>query len=341
MRSRVLVVLGALTLSLLLPGTVGARSGSADAAKAEQDRIIAYWTPARIASAQPRDYVRNDAGKVVPFAGKPGSTTGGTGASWPGNDDLVELRIGRILFSSGGSNWICSGSVVNDTDASYSVILTAGHCVFDGTDGWSYNFLFMPDFDDNPNYDCAARIMGCWTANRLSANSDFVPSGFGPDAALRVDYGFARVGTGNKLDQLDAQVSGGYALTTTIGAPGPTAWAFGYPAEGKYKGKDLIYCTGATVDDPYDTGTWGLACKMNGGSSGGGWLFNTTDPANGSGSLGSVNSYGYSGLSYMFGPIFNSETTDAKTAVLNGSASNSVVCNTGLNQQSVAACPGQ
>jgi hypothetical protein len=337
MRSRVLVALSALALVLLLPASVGARTAES-AAKAEQDRIIAYWTPARIASAQPRDYVRNDAGKLVPFA-RPGGGGGGgavTGASWTGNEP-VELRVGRILFSSGGSNWICSGSVVSDSDASYSVILTAGHCVFDGNDGWSYNVLFMPDFDDNPDYNCTSRIMGCWTANRLSAHTNFVPSGFGPDAALRVDYGFARVGTGNKLGQLDTAVGGGYALNTSVGAPGPVAWAFGYPAEGKYKGKDLIYCTGATVADPYDVGTWGMACKMNGGSSGGGWLFGTTNPADGSGSLGSVNSYGYTGLAYMFGPIFDGQTANVRNAVLNGSAANSVICNVGTTAP--VGCP--
>jgi hypothetical protein len=339
MRSRVLVVLGALTLSLVLPGTVGARSGAADAAKAEQDRIIAYWTPARIASAQWKGYVRDNHGKITPYA-KPGGS-GGTGSSWTGNG-AVEERVGRILFSSGGSNWICSGSVVNDSNSGTSVILTAGHCVFDGADGWSYNFLFMPDFDDDPNYTCADRVLGCWTATRLAANSDFVPSGFGPDAALRVDYGFALVGAGSKGGQLDATV-GGYNLKTSGVTTSSTQWAFGYPAEGRYKGKDLIYCKGTTIDDPYDVGTWGMACNMNGGSSGGGWLTDTTDPATGTGALSSVNSYGYSGLQYMFGPRFNGETTTVFGDVQDGSATNgaSVVCNTGTTQASVSGCPGQ
>lgn len=338
MRSRVLVVLGALALSLLMPGTVGARSGAADAAKAEQQRIIDYWTPARIASAQWKGYVRDAKGNVNPNAGKPGGGGGGavTGASWTGNG-AVEERIGRILFSSGGSNWICSGSVVNDgaTNNGYSVILTAGHCVFDGADGWSYNFLFMPDFDDDPNYTCAQRVLGCWTASRLAANSDFVPSGFGPDSALRVDYGFALVGAGSKGGQLDATV-GGYNLKTSGVTTSSTQWAFGYPAEGRYKGKDLIYCKGSTINDPYNVGTWGMACNMNGGSSGGGWLTDTTNPADGSGALSSVNSYGYSGLTYMFGPRFNSETSTVMGDVIDGSATSnqSVVCNTGVNPPS-------
>jgi V8-like Glu-specific endopeptidase len=333
MRLRTSIVLAALAVTLVLPGAVGARNGDAAAAsaKAEHDRIVAYWTPARIAAAKAKDFrVDPKSGKITPFA-RPGGS-GGTGASWTGNG-AVEERIGRILFSSGGSDWICSGSVVNDTASTVSVVLTAGHCVYDGTDGWSYNFMFMPDFDDDPNYTCAQRVLGCWTATRLAANSDFVPSGFGPNAALRVDYGFALVGAGSKGGQLDATV-GGYNLKTSGVTTNDTQWAFGYPAEGRYKGRDLIYCTGKTIDDPNGVGTWGMACNMNGGSSGGGWLWGTTNPADGSGSLSSVNSYGYSGLTYMFGPRFNAETTTVMGDVLDGSqtAGASRVCNTGATK---------
>ena len=334
MRHRVLVILSVLTLSLLLPAAaVGARSAES-AAKAEQNRIIAYWTPARIASAQPRDYVRNDAGKLIPYA-KPGGS-GGTGGSWTGNEP-VELRVGRILFSSGGSNWICSGTVVDDADTAngYSIILTAGHCVFDGSDGWSYNFLFMPDFDDDPNYDCATRVMGCWTANRLGVHTNFHPSGFGPDAALRVDYGFARVGAGNKLGQLDATV-GGYGITTATIANADVQWAFGFPAEGRYKGKDLIYCTGTTAPDPNLSGTYGMNCNMNGGSSGGGWLLGSANPSGDENRfLSSVNSYGYPGLAKMFGPKFTTQTIDVMNSVVSGTETSvTEICNVGTTPPS-------
>jgi hypothetical protein len=337
MRVRISIVLAALAVTLVLPGIAAAGGGSAAAAaKADQDRIIAYWTPARIAAAKAKDFVRDaNTGRLIPFA-KPGGS-GGTGASWTGNEP-VELRVGRILFSSGGSDWICSGSVVTDSDANTSVILTAGHCVYDGSDGWSYNFLFMPDFDDNPDYSCASRVMGCWTANRLAINSDFYPSGFGPDAALRVDYGFARVGTGNKLGQLDGAVGGGYGIRASAAANTDVQWAFGYPAEGRYKGKDLIFCTGQTAPDPNLSGTYGMNCNMNGGSSGGGWVFGTDSPAGATGQnrqLSSVNSYGYTGLAKMFGPKFNAETTEVFNAVVSGNqTSNTRVCATGVNPPS-------
>ncbi len=133
----------------------------------------------------------------------------------------------------------------------------------DGSDGWSYNFLYMPNFDAEPSYDCNTRTDGCWRANLLTAHADFVPDGFGSDETVRVDYGFARVGlriAGSGTAELDA-ATGGYGLNTATVANSVTKWAFGYPAEGKYKGKDLVYCTGPTIDDPYDAPTWGIALQ--------------------------------------------------------------------------------
>jgi V8-like Glu-specific endopeptidase len=308
------------------------------AVRAEDARVLAYWTPTRIANAKFRDYVRNGAGKIIPNA-KPGGGGAVTGASWP-NAGAIQDRSGRILFSSGGSDWICSGSVVNDASTSngYSIVLTAGHCVYDGTDGWSYNFLYMPNFDAEPNYDCNTRADGCWRANRLAAHDDFVPAGFGTDETVRVDYGFARVGlriAGSGTAELDAD-TGGYGLNTASIANSVTKWAFGYPAEGRYKGKDLIYCSGPTIDDPYGAPTWGIACNMNGGSSGGPWITGTTNPAvyTAGTLLTSVNSYGYSGLQYMFGPKFNTETQTVFNSAVSGTASAgvSVVCTVGTTE---------
>ena len=36
-----------------------------------------------------------------------------------------------------------------------SIILTAGHCVFDEANGvFATNWMFIPDFDDGPSYTC-------------------------------------------------------------------------------------------------------------------------------------------------------------------------------------------
>ena len=62
---------------------------------------------------------------------------------------------------------------------------------------------------------------------------------------------------------------------------------------------------------------------MTGGSSGGPWLsgFNASSQ---SGSLSSLNSYGYSGVKAMHGPKFNDDTADVYDAA-NQASGNTVV----------------
>ena len=52
-----------------------------------------------------------------------------------------------------------------------------------------------------------------------------------------------------------------------------------------------------------------MACNMTGGSSGGPWLGDTTEPGTTEGAVASLNSYGYSGQAFMYGPKFTTETS--------------------------------
>ena len=63
-----------------------------------------------------------------------------------------------------------------------------------------------------------------------------------------------------------------------------------------------------------------MACNMTGGSSGGPWLADTTNPGTTEGRVASLNSYGYSGLTYMFGPKFTSATVTIQGDAIDGSA---------------------
>ncbi len=327
MRSRVAIIIPVLLLSLALPAAVGAKSPNTNP-QSERARTMAYWTPARIANAMPRDFVKTSSGKYVPKARPGGGGSGAvTGASWTG-DGIIERQSGRILFTMGGSDYICSGSVVDSgNNATYSTVLSAGHCAFDAAKGWATNWMYIPDFDDAPTYSCASTALGCWTADRLGAHTGFVNAGGFNDQAVAVDFSFARVGLGGTgvtgtLD-LDA-VTGGYGLKTSGVALTTKLWAFGYPAAGRYKGKDLTYCAGTLVNDPYGADTWGMACNMTGGSSGGPWLGDTDAPGTVEGKVASLNSYGYSGQSFMYGPKFTSETSTLAGDVMDGSATSGV-----------------
>ena len=219
----------------------------------------------------------------------------------------------------GGSGWVCSGTVVTDTRSTKSLVLTAGHCAIDETtQEFATNWLFMPDFDGAPTFTCGSTVYGCWTAEALVVQAGFANAGGFNDEAVKHDFAFAVVGDGGKggtvSPRLETAVGGSFPLVYNLPGQTPAVikgqklYAFGYPAAGRYKGKDLTYCAGAITEDSLvANATWGMACNMTGGSSGGPWLASFSEQT-GSGSLGSLNSYGYSGQSVMYGPKFNSDT---------------------------------
>ena len=311
--------MGAALAMLVVPLVVAPASASSSA-RAEHDRVVAYWTPARIAAAKPRDFVR-EGSKFVPSR-KPGGGGGGasvTGQSFAGNGEVRD-RVGKVYFHMGGGDWQCSGSVVSDGGRSgFSMVLTAGHCAIDETSGeFASNWLFMPSWDRQPATfatACSASLYGCWTTaggGGLYVDNDFVAGSFNNQAVTH-DWAFAVVGPGgsNGTTQLDSipAIGAGYALGINSVARNDRLAAFGFPAAGKYHGNDLTYCAGPVGTDP-GTGnaTWSLACDMTGGSSGGGWLEGVDEQNGNGGVLSSLNSYGYSGVRNMYGPKFNNET---------------------------------
>lgn len=324
----------ATVLSLLLvtmlagPASAGDREARA---RAEHARIVAYWTPARVASAIPRDFIRQPDGTFSPKAkpgspGKPGGGGGGDGgvvkgASWTGGGAIHD-RSGKVLFTMGNSQYVCSASAVTDGRTDYSLVLTAAHCAYDEVaEEFAANWMYIPDFDASPTFTCASTKYGCWTATGLVVHNGYATAGGFNTQATVHDFAIAIMGPGGKNNtQLDAL--GSYPIDYPAITTGQSVHAFGYPAAGKYKGRDLIYCAGPTFNDPYNgNATWGIACNMTGGSSGGPWLANFTQA--GGGTLTSLNSYGYSGLSNMYGPKFNTKT-QAVWTLANTSTSNQI-----------------
>jgi hypothetical protein len=203
-----------------------------------------------------------------------------------------------------------------------------------------------PDLSQAGCYSKRTRY-GCWTARSLVVHSGFTgETGFTTRATTH-DFAFAVVGPGGKsgADLLDQKV-GAYALSTSV-ADGSRMSAFGYPAAPPYNGRDLTYCSGVVSRDEFNaldvdpttayTGPddpWRLTCGMTGGSSGGPWLVTesgpdqtvtTMDAAGNGGTLGSLNSYGYDGYPYMFGPVFNSTTLAVHAAAMGSTTGNVVV----------------
>lgn len=341
-RRSLALLVATLTAAALMPAALAGAAAptAADRAsaqeRAEHARVVAFWTPERMRAAIPRDFARQPDGtfRLAPTAkGKPGgggTTTAPscetlsadvapavtTGASWPCVGGDVNKRTGKVFFSIGSSNYVCSGAVAEDGGADSNgraLVLTAGHCVYDqAAKAFVSNWLFVPDYDTAPTKDCTSNAYGCWTAAALVAHRNFVDAGSFNSQAILHDYAFAVVGLGSRGRELDAVVGGEYPLVATPASGAVTA--LGYPAARPYSGSDLVHCHGTPFPDTRNSGsTLGLACTMTGGASGGPWLSGLR--ANGSGgALVSLNSYKYTGQKdFMYGPYFTSETAAVHT----------------------------
>ena len=342
-RTSSLLLAGAVLAAALAPAAVAgaAPQGKADKAKAEHERIVAYWTPERMKAAKPRDFERLPDGsfrQVKPAKGananKGGKPGGGpvvvpptpafpaagesTGEFWSKGGE-VDARTGKVYFTSGSWGYVCSGAVADDDNSERALVLTAGHCLYDNEKtsrkrppaGFVSNWLFVPDYTEGQGFlrACSDANQDCWTAEALVVHKGFANAGGFTSTATLYDFGFAVV-TGET--PLDASPRGSYGIDTVATDEWPKVGnnlsAFGYPAADPYDGQRLTYCQGPIGTDARNSDrNWSMYCNMTGGSSGGPWL-NGMDSSGDGGVLSSLNSYGYSGEPYMYGPKFNDTT---------------------------------
>jgi V8-like Glu-specific endopeptidase len=287
------------------------------------DAVVRHWTEARLRAARPRD-LHLTGHKTRLHLAKPVASSV-TGASWTKGGVILHAS-GKVYFEMAGSAWVCSGTAATDTRTDYSLVMTAGHCAYDETNGgFATNWLFIPEFDTAPTFTCASTTWGCWTAQALVVDSGYATAGsFNTQASVN-DFAFAVVGAGGKSGtaQLDATV-GSLPVAFSGVSSGNTLYAFGYPASGKYHGNDLVYCAGPVSPDANNMNlTWGMSCDMTGGSSGGPWLAGFNE-STGSGTMSSLNSYGYSGIKAMYGPKFDASTQAVYNAA-DGATSSTIV----------------
>jgi hypothetical protein len=316
-----------LVILALAAAPVSAAPGASAEARAEHQRIVRYWTPARMKAAIPRR-VERPVPPRAPMAKPPkpgGGTATVTGASWT-KGGLVRQAVGKVFFTLGGTNYTCSGSVTKDGRSGYSLVLTAAHCAYDeAKDVFATNWLFIPDYESAPTRTCDETKYGCWTASGLVVHQGWADEEGFTSTATRHDFAFAVVGPGglSGAAQLDEAV-GFFPIVFTPLPKDTRMYAFGYPAAGRYKGTKLVYCAGPVGFDGWNEDkTYSLACDMTGGSSGGPW-FHDFSESTGSGTQISLNSYGYTGVKAMFGPKFGTPTTAVYDAA-NAATTNTIV----------------
>lgn len=260
-------------------------SHQAATTKAEQRRVKAYWTAARMKSAKPAD---------ARFTGAKAAGAGRGKKAGNAVQETPQPEVGKVFFTLGGTDYVCSGTAT--ASGNDDVVTTAGHCLNEGPGAYATNFAFVPAYE-NGN-----RPYGTWTAKRLFTTTQWANSG-----DFEFDAGFAVMNadaTGRSL----TDVVGSYPVAFNQ-ARGLLYKSYGYPAASPYNGQLLWSCTGTATNDPYGSTTQGIPCSMTGGSSGGGWISTTT------GALNSVNSYKYrADNSTMYGPYFGSVIQSAYNA---------------------------
>jgi V8-like Glu-specific endopeptidase len=320
---RVIVAAAGVGVTIALALSAGSATASSGAAaekpdpavgksigKEAQDKAKNYWTESRMENAEDGSLLIRDRGEVASDGSvargeptvlkgtarrgkKPKPDPNAFGGGYYTGGGKVVQTTGKVFFTLGGSDYVCSGS--STVAANRSLVQTAGHCLNEGPGSFATNFTFVPGYDDgNAPY-------GEFAASNLWTSAEWAEQG-----NIDYDVGYAVVGT-----------AGGSTLTDAVGAQGvgfnlarnATMFAFGYPQGPPYDGSDIAWCNGPVAADTYGgTSAQGMVCNMTGGSSGGPWFINYSE-STGIGTLNSVNSFKYNGgplADRMFGPYFGS-----------------------------------
>jgi V8-like Glu-specific endopeptidase len=276
---------GAVVLAAVAATPAGALASGVTAKSAVQSpaKVRAYWTLHRMRTAIPAEAIDASAQNPVP-GGDPSLDPGGAARaiSPAGPASRVAAKRGtarkvahprkrptrthgKVFFRSGGSRFVCSGTVV--TSQIRSLVWTAGHCVHD-------NSGFVRDFEFVPAYRNGHKPFGEWAAKQL-----FTTQAWRSHQNLHYDVGAARMAHhGHRTIQ---GVVGARGIA--FNEPVHQAYeAFGYPAAPNattgqaFTGEEMYRCTSGPAgrDDPGRSGprTHAIRCSMTGGSSGGGWV---------------------------------------------------------------------
>ncbi|MGW4475554.1 trypsin-like serine peptidase [Nonomuraea sp. NPDC004354] len=218
---------------------------------------------------------------------RPSATT--SGSRWM-TGGAVTRTTGRVFLTMDGVDFVCSASTIRS--ANKDVVVTAGHCVKDGTGSWAANWTFVPGYEAG-----GGRPYGTFTARRM-----FVAGPWSRSGDDSYDLGMVALNTAGGRHVTDAVGMQEIAFNPTRGGQ---TYGFGFPADPPFDGERLIYCAGRVAEDPHgQTRDQGLRCDMTAGSSGGPWL-TSFDAVTGRGMVTSVSSFKYSDdRGTMYGPYF-------------------------------------
>jgi len=213
-----------------------------------------YWTPERMSSAIPLDISLN--GKPKPGEPLPLACSGvfRTHKNASYYSAYPVTAVGKVFFSMGTNNYVCSGSIADSR-----TVWTAGHCVFDATNGFVTNFVFIPAYHDR------VEPFGRFAASSLCASDPW------QDATnMAFDYAIARF-----VAPLPVEQTGVLTLAYNLDPTKVEYVSWGYPQGPPFDGMWENTC----VSDLCGRDWWmsnpqpvGISCDSTGGCSGGPWI---------------------------------------------------------------------
>ena len=239
------------------------------------EEILAYWTPERLAAAQPlgegHPAAENRswpaARQVSPAAEEPGALAFQT-TQVPTKklETFPYQSAGKLFFTMGKVNWTGSGAVVAD-----SGLITAAHCLYDNEKKlWAENVLFCPAFTKGYAND----KYGSWPYREIAVpvrwmdvDKDYRP----------YDIGFVKLFLSNRTPPRQiGKIVSPFSLLVDMKPNSKTTWmSLGYPARSipdyDFDGDDMWQCTGNFHADADQVIL--KSGNFTKGASGGPWIF--------------------------------------------------------------------
>ena len=295
---RLVAIVAGLAIAVVVP-TLASRSGGVApgagvsqraVGAAAQAAAVRYWTTSRMT----RNLVRQPPpGRRLAWLS---GDTGGTALRWT-HGGTVAAAVGRIFFTLGTTDYVCSGVLVGGTRP--DMVLTAAHCV-SGAPGrgratqWATDWVFVPGFNDG------LLPYGEYTAHRFLVSPGWTaPGGGEPDDFAFVQVTVAPLHEGAVAARPPRGLSLAFASSQDVAAL-TRSYVFGYPAEPPYTGLYPAFCAGQVTTS---AGSVRMPCGMTAGDSGGPWLAGF-QPRSGSGQVTAVTTYKMSGdLAVLYGAV--------------------------------------
>ncbi|MGS0686157.1 trypsin-like serine peptidase [Nakamurella sp. GG22] len=205
---------------------------------------------------------------------------------------------GKVFFSEGGVDYVCSGTIVNSTNK--DMIDTAGHCVSDGAGHFVSKWVFVPGYASNPSGGKAGIYpYGIWTARQLTTTVQWHYYG-----NIKQDLAYGVV---SKLSNRHiAAYLGGQGTYFNVSRTQKFS-AFGYPQAFPFNGQDQRVSVSNRVGDDLLLGglpgplPMRIVSNQTGGTSGGGWIVGMSASTG----LGHVN--GHNSYRYLSGPTASAD----------------------------------